>query len=125
MWKFLLFFLLFAINYQISAQTIQYRSDQFRPGVISEYIEVEFLDSGGGFIKGKYWSIYRSGFETYSTEKEEIMFRQVKKYDGEEVGIEGQLKLSINENWLIFRIAEGVFEIEHSDTNFQIFEKEE
>lgn len=102
-----------------------YRSDQFRPGVISEYIEVTRSASRGEIIEMKYWSLYRSGNDTEKSDAENIKLKDVESYQKEEHGWKGKLQFGEKGDWLTFRIVEGVFEIEHLDSEVQTFEMEE
>ncbi len=106
-------------------ESTTYRSDQFRPGVISEYIQVEFSEKRDSILSVSYWSTYRSGNETEQTAVENLELKNTLGFTGEEHGLKGELKFNSDENWLPFRIVEGVFEIEHSNDSYQIFEPEE
>lgn len=68
--------------------------------------------------------MYRSGFETVETPRTHFDFKEVLRYDGVEEGVKGLIKLSENESWLRFRIAEGILEIQHTDVGIQQFELE-
>jgi hypothetical protein len=102
-----------------------YRSDQFRPGVISEYIEVKQNETRDSILSISYKHVYRSGSSAEESSIQILELRQLNYYSGEEQGWEGQLKLPEGVHWLPFRIAEGVFEIQHDAESFQVFEKEE
>ena len=102
-----------------------YRSDQFRPGVMSEYIEVKQSETRDSILSISYKYVYRSGSSAEESSIQILELREVNYYSGEEHGWEGQLKFSKDDQWLPFRIAEGVFEIEHDAESFQVFEKEE
>ena len=103
--------------------TDTYRCDQYRPGVISEYLEVT-LNSDRTQIKSiHYWYVYRTSSGAEESEEWNVQFRKGEQYDtGEEVGNEGELMLPETDAYVPFRIAEGVFEISHSADQIQIFE---
>jgi hypothetical protein len=113
--------------FNASSQSLNnsYRSDQFRPGVISEFIVVEQNETRDSILSISYKYVYRSGSSAEESSLKSLELREVNFYSGEEQGWEGQLKLPEDEYWLPFRIAEGVFEIEHDMERFQVFEKEE
>jgi hypothetical protein len=103
-----------------------YRSDQFRPGVISEYIQMNFTKNQDSLISGEYWSVYRdNSFETQETPKQAIELKNISFYQGEEEGIKGELRLPQDEMWFAFRMAEGIFEIDYGQDNIQTFLLEE
>ena len=116
--------LVFVFNLQSETDSVVYRSDQFSPGVISEYIEITLSQDKKDFISGAYWSVYRSGDETVESERAQINFKNAQRYSGEEVGVKGQLQLFEKGEWIYFRIAEGVLELDHESIGIQTFEPE-
>lgn len=116
-----------AIKTETSAKelpTTTYRSDQFSPGVISEYIRVTRSSDRSKIVKMEYWYIYRDGMDTEETKPVEIKFRKGAQYEKEEVGYDGELLLPESDTYLSFRIAEGILEVTHSKESIQVFEPE-
>lgn len=101
-----------------------YRSDQFSPGVISEYIRITRSSDRSKIVKMEYWYIYRNGGSTEETKPVEIKFRKGEKYEKEEVGYAGELLLPETETFIPFRIAEGMLELTHGKESIQSFEME-
>lgn len=105
--------------------TTTYRSDQFRPGLISEYIELTFSERQNQIIHGYYWSLYQSGSQMEETPREKLNFKEVEQtINSEEESFTGKVQLYEGDEWLDFRLAEGVLEIKHLGLGLQIFEME-
>ncbi len=105
--------------------TTTYRSDQFSPGVISEYLRVTRSSDRSKIVKMEYWYVYRNGNNTDQTKPVEIKFRKGAKYENEEVGYAGELLLPESDTYLSFRIAEGMLDLTHSKDRIQTFEPEQ
>lgn len=105
--------------------TTTYRSDQYSPGIVSEYIRITRSSDNSKIVKIEYWYVFRgSGEFPEETEPEEIKFRKGERYEKEEVGYDGELMLPETEVYVPFRIAEGTLEVTHGNERVQIFEME-
>lgn len=102
--------------------TETYRSDQFSPGVISEYIKLTLSSDRKHIKKIEYWYVYRDGNTGAKSEVYDLKFRKSERYAGEEVGNKGELLLPEAEEYVSFINAEGLFEITHEPERIQSFE---
>ena len=99
-----------------------YRSDQFSPGLMGEWIEVTFSSDRASIQEIRYW--YVDNQSRNASEKEVATIQKDERYEGEEVGIKGEIQLPGSDEFLKFRIVEGVFEIVRPDGTTQTFAPE-
>lgn len=124
----LLFSLTFYSNFETfndqKAPTETYRSDQYRPGLISEYIKLTLSNDRQKIKKIEYWYTFRDGNNASKSEVYDLKFRKSERYEGEEVGNKGELMLPETEEYLPFINAEGMLDINHGNDMIQTFEIE-
>lgn len=104
--------------------TETYRSDQYTPGIISEYIKLTLSSDRQHIKKIEYWYIFNGAEDGEESKVYELKFRKNEQFEGEEVGNKGELMLPEDGVYIPFRKVEGIFEITHGHESIQVFEME-
>jgi hypothetical protein len=97
-------------------QITVYRSDGFRPGLVSEWIEVHY-QAGNKIGKILYWN-------TQDENPIELKINKQEYVPGEISGYTGELQFPKDNDRYGFGILEGKFKLTHPDNRMQEFEYE-
>lgn len=92
-----------------------YRSDQARPGVTSEFMEVKRSADRSEVLGLSYWT-------DRDPEHTELQLLKTEEYKGEEEGSRGAFRFPGDKKDSRFLIAEGMLDVTHPDGNTQTFE---